>query len=159
MATRRVVVRLGALETQVELGADGRAIATDGAALAVEVAPGEWQVTLGGQAHRVHVAGPRDAPWIWHDGAAYRLEIVDPLEAVRVRRRDGTGDLAAPMPATVRAIHVAAGDSVARGQTLVVLEAMKMELPLKAPADGTVVSIACRVGELVQPGVPLVVMA
>jgi biotin carboxyl carrier protein len=33
---------------------------------------------------------------------------------------------------------------------------MKMELPLKSPADGTVVSIACQVGDLVQPGVPLV---
>ena len=42
------------------------------------------------------------------------------------------------------------------GTTLVVLEAMKMELPIKAPADGTVVSLACRVGELVQPGVTLV---
>ena len=64
--------------------------------------------------------------------------------------------LAAPMPATVRAIAVAPGDRVTRGTTLVVLEAMKMELPIKAPADGTVVSLACRVGELVQPGVALV---
>jgi len=60
------------------------------------------------------------------------------------------------MPATVRAIEVAVGDRVNRGATLIVLEAMKMELPIKAPADGTVVSVACRVGELVQPGVPLV---
>ena len=51
---------------------------------------------------------------------------------------------------------VAPGDRVTRGTTLVVLEAMKMELPIKAPADGTVVSLACRVGELVQPGVTLV---
>jgi biotin carboxyl carrier protein len=63
------------------------------------------------------------------------------------------------MPATVRAIHVAPGDRVARGDTLVVLEAMKMELPLKAPADGTVASVACEVGELVQPGIPLVALS
>jgi biotin carboxyl carrier protein len=64
--------------------------------------------------------------------------------------------LAAPMPATVVRIQAAAGAAVKRGQTLVVLEAMKMELPVHAPADGTVVAIKCREGELVQPGEPLV---
>jgi len=133
-------------------------VATDDASHASEIGAGEWHVSLGGVRRRLYVAGPRDAPWIWYDGAAYRPEVIDPLTAVRVRRREATGDLAAPMPATVRAIQVTAGDAVMRGQTLVVLEAMKMELPLKAPANGTVVSVACRVGELVQPGVPLVVI-
>ena len=60
------------------------------------------------------------------------------------------------MPATVRRINVAVGDAVAAGDTLIVLEAMKMELPIRAGAAGTVTSIACREGELVQPGVALV---
>jgi biotin carboxyl carrier protein len=158
MPTRRVEVRLGDQAVTVEVGDDARVASTDNTPRAIEIGPGEWQVTLGGQARRLYVAGPRDAPWIWYDGAAYRPEVIDPLTAVRVRRRDATGDLAAPMPATVRAIHVSAGDAVTRGQTLVVLEAMKMELPLKAPVDGTVVSVACRMGDLVQPGVPLVVI-
>jgi acetyl/propionyl-CoA carboxylase alpha subunit len=119
---------------------------------------GEWRVVVDGRAHRVVVAGPPDAPWIWHDGVVYRPDMLGAGKdsGARASRRDATGGLSAPMPATVRAIEVHAGDRVRRGDTLLVLEAMKMELPVKATADGTVVSIGCRVGELVQPGVPLV---
>jgi biotin carboxyl carrier protein len=48
------------------------------------------------------------------------------------------------------------GDDVVEGETLVVLEAMKMELPLRAPKAGRVAEIRCTPGELVQPGTPLV---
>lgn len=74
-------------------------------------------------------------------------------------RRSGGHDeaaLAAPMPATVVSIDVAAGDRVGTGDTLLVLEAMKMELSIKAPRDARITRIACHVGELVQPGLPLV---
>ncbi len=60
------------------------------------------------------------------------------------------------MPATVVTINVSPGQTVKAGDMLVVLEAMKMELSVTAPRDGEVKSVACRVGELVQPGVPLV---
>ena len=60
------------------------------------------------------------------------------------------------MPATVRRILVEPGASVAKGDTLLVLEAMKMELPVRAPADGIVASVSCREGDLVQAGVTLV---
>ena len=66
--------------------------------------------------------------------------------------------LSAPMPATVVAIIVAPGQEVAAGDLLVMLEAMKMELPIRAPRAGRVKTLACREGELVQPGVPLVEM-
>jgi urea carboxylase len=56
----------------------------------------------------------------------------------------------------VTRINVAVGATVAKGDTLLVLEAMKMELPVRAPAAGTVAALACREGELVQPGVPLI---
>ena len=60
------------------------------------------------------------------------------------------------MPATVRAVLVDVGAKVHAGDPVVTLEAMKMELSLRAPSDGTVTAIHCRVGELVQAGVPLV---
>ena len=64
--------------------------------------------------------------------------------------------MSAPMPATVVAINVTAGQAVKAGDVLVVLEAMKMELAVTAPHDGRIRDITCRVGELVQPDVPLV---
>jgi biotin carboxyl carrier protein len=63
------------------------------------------------------------------------------------------------MPAVVRAVLVSVGDAVAKGDVLVMLEAMKMELPVRAPRPGTVASVGCVAGELVQPGVPLVELA
>ena len=66
--------------------------------------------------------------------------------------------LAAPMPATVRAVVVQPGAVVAAGDTLVRLEAMKMELAIRAPAAGRVAAVHCREGDLVQPGRPLVTL-
>jgi len=63
------------------------------------------------------------------------------------------------MPATVIKIAVTAGQAVRQGETLVVLEAMKMELPIRAPADAVVRAVNCREGELVQPERTLVELA
>jgi 3-methylcrotonyl-CoA carboxylase alpha subunit len=93
--------------------------------------------------------------WVFLDG---RVHVVG--SALRSRRSAGRRDdefaLAAPMPATVSAVHVEAGRQVASGDLLVTLEAMKMELAIKAPRDGRIRRVACRPGDLVQPGVPLV---
>ena len=59
------------------------------------------------------------------------------------------------MPATVVKIEVTPGQTVTRDSLLIMLEAMKMELPIRAPRDGRVTAIHCRAGEIVQPGVPL----
>jgi biotin carboxyl carrier protein len=63
------------------------------------------------------------------------------------------------MPATVVKILVTPGQAVRHGDTLVVLEAMKMELPIRAPGDAVVQAIHCREGELVQPDRTLVELA
>jgi len=59
------------------------------------------------------------------------------------------------MPATVVTVNTAVGATVTEGQTLIVLEAMKMELPIKAPRAGVVKAVLCAKGDLVQPGVNL----
>ena len=60
------------------------------------------------------------------------------------------------MPATVVKVLVKPGDRVAKGDTVVVLEAMKMELPVRALGDAVVAAVRCREGELVQADATLV---
>jgi biotin carboxyl carrier protein len=93
--------------------------------------------------------------WVFIDGRTYVVESNDRDAPDRVHVTDDQVALAAPMPATVIAIKVTPGQDVAAGDLLVLLEAMKMEMPIAAPRAGRVKSIACREGELVQPGVPL----
>jgi 3-methylcrotonyl-CoA carboxylase alpha subunit len=63
------------------------------------------------------------------------------------------------MPATVTRVKIKAGDPVKKGDVVVVLEAMKMELPLRALGDGIVSAVRCREGDLVQADATLVEFA
>jgi biotin carboxyl carrier protein len=60
------------------------------------------------------------------------------------------------MPATVLKVPVKPGDTVKKGEVVVLLEAMKMELPIRAPSDAIVAAVVCREGELVQADATLV---
>lgn len=68
------------------------------------------------------------------------------------------GALRAPLPGVVTEIKVSVGQQVKKGDTVVVLEAMKMANNLEAEADGTVVAICCKQGESVMEDTPLVVI-
>ncbi len=120
--------------------------------------------SLGNGRFVVHVADERRVAyamatstetWVWLDGYAYMVPVGGPSEGVAHGQADDMA-MAAPMPATVRAIAVSVGQTVSAGDALVVLEAMKMELTIKAPRDGSIRTVRCALGELVQPGVPLV---
>ena len=65
----------------------------------------------------------------------------------------------APMPGNILRIDVKEGDKVKAGQTLLILEAIKMENEIAAPKDGTVVQIATSKGAVVETGTPLIVLA
>ena len=97
-----------------------------------------------------------DAVWVGVDGHVFELKVRH-----GGRRHTATADddaLSPPMPATVVRILVQPGASVAAGDLLIALEAMKMELAIRAPHDGVVKAVHCREGDLVQPGTPLVEM-
>ena len=70
----------------------------------------------------------------------------------------GSIEVNAPMPGTIVSVAVTAGQAVKKGDTLVVIEAMKMENEISAPQDGTVATINCTKGESVDSGKLLVSM-
>ncbi|WP_042887336.1 acetyl-CoA carboxylase family protein [Cupriavidus necator] len=67
--------------------------------------------------------------------------------------------VAAPMDGALAALHVREGDTVRRGQPLAIIEAMKMEHPLEAPAAGTVLRVLVAAGTTLRAGAPVVVLA
>jgi len=119
------------------------------------VGDGVYRVEHDGRADLVYIAGPPDDRWAFANGEVYRQK----QESARPRRSSrgkSTETLMAPMPATVLKVSVLPGAIVKAGDALLVLEAMKMEIALRAPHDGVVAAINCREGELVQPGAVLV---
>lgn len=119
---------------------------------------GMLMVRLDGAGTRLRAITHGDVVWVFHDGAAHELLFLDPLAAAGGAETGG-GRVLAPMPGRVLEILVAEGDSVARGAVLLVLEAMKVQMRLTAPADGVVAALHCRMGDLVQDGSELVSLA
>jgi acetyl-CoA/propionyl-CoA carboxylase, biotin carboxylase, biotin carboxyl carrier protein len=115
---------------------------------------GWFLITSGDQRWRVAIADAADATWVFVDGQVGYIETKAATTRGRAKGRGDSGVMA-PMPATVVAINAAAGQSVNEGDTVIVLEAMKMEMPIKAPRSGIVKAVHCVKGELVQPGVIL----
>ena len=116
--------------------------------------------TLGNGRFRVdgrlaYAARGRRSTWVFIDGRTYVIEPESRDASNRIHATDDQIALSAPMPATVLAINVGPGQEVAEGDLLVMLEAMKMELPIRAPRAARVKAVNCREGDLVQPGVPL----
>lgn len=118
-------------------------------------------IRLGGDTFTAAVVRHRAADGIdytlFADGASRRLRLVDPLdvtqyEAVAV----GEASVRSPLPGKIIDLRVKAGDTVSKGQPLLVLEAMKMEHTLTAPADGKIKSVRYAVGEQVAEGADLV---
>ena len=116
---------------------------------------GDLLATLDGAQVRATVVRRGDALTIMCGGVSHRLVLDDPVAHADVQDATGSG-LRAPMPGRIIAAPVAAGDAVARGALLVVLEAMKMEHAITAPADGVVARVHVAVGEQVEEGAELV---
>lgn len=107
-----------------------------------------------GRQQRIAVATSGTVTWIFMDGNVWTIDAAAPERSRASAGRDS--GVMSPMPATVIAISAAVGAPVTEGDTLIVLEAMKMELPIRAPRSGVVTAVHCAMGDLVQPGVNLV---
>ena len=116
---------------------------------------GWFLVTEGDKRWRVAIAEAPDGAWVFVDGQVARLNTKTAGSSRRGAKHGTDLGVMAPMPATVVSISAGVGDAVTDGQTLIVLEAMKMELPIKSPRAGRVKAIHCAKGDLVQPNVSL----
>ncbi|MER7182369.1 acetyl/propionyl/methylcrotonyl-CoA carboxylase subunit alpha [Streptomyces hyaluromycini] len=103
-------------------------------------------VTLDGVRHTfLHTSD-----WIGRDGDAWQVRDHDPVAASLSRTaHSGADSLTAPMPGTVTVVKVAVGDEVTAGQSLLVVEAMKMEHVISAPHAGTVAELDVKPGTTV----------
>jgi 3-methylcrotonyl-CoA carboxylase alpha subunit len=107
-------------------------------------------VELDGRSHRFHSAANGDTIWIAFKGRTYSLQrTAGASKRAEAGETESDGFLRAPMPGQVIQVRVRAGDQVAEGDTLLILEAMKMEIRIQAAQAGTVTGVPVSVGEQV----------
>jgi len=105
----------------------------------------------GGHRHRLHVLTAGDRVWAQGPDGDLALTAVPRFPDAELGEQVA-GGLVAPMPGTVLAVHAAAGDAVAAGQLLMIVEAMKMEHRITAPRAGTLREVRAQPGDQVSGG-------
>lgn len=108
------------------------------------------------QRKRIRAAGFQDGDrrQLWANGRLINYRRI--REGATIEEDDQLASLSASIPAVVSEILVAIGDEVTSGSKLILLESMKMIMPIQAPFDGRIAAINCSVGEAVQPGIQLI---
>jgi biotin carboxyl carrier protein len=136
---------------------EARIVHTDGPAFVLEI---EEPTAEEGQLRRrqIRAAGVRDGDkrQLWANGRLVNYERV--REGANAQGPDAGASLSASIPAVVSEILVTVGTSVRTGDKLILLESMKMVIPIQAPHDGIVTEIHCQVGQAVQPGLQLIAL-
>ena len=161
----KVVVRVDGVESPllVEVRRDG-AVLVDGEAMTLTVRDlggGRRLVGSASGSQVVDVLKLKGETEVHVDGHTLRLQVQDErdtwLGAADAAHRGGAITVA--MPGRVVAVDVSVGDAVKRGDRLLVIEAMKMENPVRAPRDGTVSAIHVTKGAAVESAQPLLEIA
>jgi acetyl/propionyl-CoA carboxylase alpha subunit len=127
----------------------------------ITLTPGEGPVTVTRADDRLRVDGfgeplagdaiaAGDVVWVTVGGEVFSFTVAHGARRAKSETRDHDA-FTPPMSATVVRIAVKPGDAVKDGDVLIALEAMKMELPIRAPRDGVVRAVHCEPGDLVQP--------
>ena len=134
----------------------------DPAVTVTRIADGTYRVEHEGRNEIMYVTGPMADRWIFWKGHVFRGEWGGPDKVSPASASLAGPDkvrptsVIAPMPARVIRILVQPGSAAKKGDTLVVLEAMKMELPVRAPVDAIVTAVHCREGDLVRADAVLI---
>ena len=110
-----------------------------------------YEIAAGDSVLRGRVAVHGGEAWVQIAGEVFVFRVARSARRKSATARDQDA-LTPPMPATVVRIAVTPGQTVEAGDLLIALEAMKMELPIRAPRKAVVRAVHCTAGELVQPG-------
>ena len=129
--------------------------------IALEPAEGGCELLrIGRDTCRVLIATDGDFVHIHLDGSTYTIRYVDPVRRYASHAGGSADDIAeAPMPGVVIAVHVKEGQAVSAGDTLMVIESMKLETAIKAWRNGAVAAVHVGVGQTFQRGAPLLALA
>tara|TARA_Y100000766_G_C18659296_1_gene484331 strand:- start:48 stop:542 length:495 start_codon:yes stop_codon:yes gene_type:complete len=111
------------------------------------------KITQGGQKIIVNVVRDKDTFWVHIDGKVLTFNSADSRKsATKVTE----GSLQAPMPGTILDVQVTVGQEIEEGQSLLIMEAMKMEHKITAPFSGTVEKVNCNIEQKVDRGFILI---
>lgn len=116
----------------------------------LEVKNGKLDLLIYGQRVTAYVSSDNTKRWVTIHGQTFLLTKSSGARRGGHGGHHAAGELIAPMPGQVRAVNVSEGDAVTKGQTLLVLEAMKMEIRIHAPQDGTVKKLFVQQGQTVE---------
>ena len=110
---------------------------------------GQLELLMDGERVTAYVSSDNAKRWVTINGQT--VVVTKSSSAKRGSgRHDHSGELTAPMPGQVRTVNVREGDVVTKGQTLMVLEAMKMEIRIQAPMNGMVTKLSVKQGQAVE---------
>jgi acetyl/propionyl-CoA carboxylase alpha subunit len=133
------------------------AVEVDGIRVPVRAAAGGGFITtIDGRDERLQAAADGDAVYVQLRGRAWRLDKLDPTRGSGAAAAGSAGAALAPMPGVVISLHAAEGQAVRRGDPLLVIESMKLQMTIEAAADGHVVELPVAVGQSFQRGALLV---
>jgi biotin carboxyl carrier protein len=120
---------------------------------------GQW-LSVGAETARVLVAPDGDLVYVHTEGSTDTIRYVDPVQRYGSHAGGCADDIAeAPMPGVVIGVHVEEGQTVSAGDTLMVIESMKLETAIKAWRQGVVAAVHVGVGQAFQRGAPLLSLA
>ena len=120
-------------------------------------ADGTVAAILDGTQRRIDVVEDHGHLVMFASGKTYRLKQLS--DVGHSMEEEATGNLVSPMPGTIIKVTANEGQQVSKGDTLLILEAMKIEHTIVAPHDGTVQSLYYHEGDMVEEGVELLVLA
>ena len=137
---------------RVERGSGIYRVAIDDRVYDVQVShsrSGEVTFMVDGERHTAHVAVNGSTCYVAIDGDVLEVSVPDVRRLRRQKHHQSEDSLSAIMPGQVAKVLVNVGDVVKRGQPLLILEAMKMEIKIAAPHDGRVTKVSVKQGQMV----------